>query len=86
MDPNDKARLLKKQQETYKKIGTRLRAFRKSKGYSTFEKFANDHGIERSYYGKHEQGRDMRISSLVKILDLMDVSLEEFFGEGFGEL
>jgi transcriptional regulator with XRE-family HTH domain len=75
--------LLDEQQETIKKIGARIKALRIAKGHSSYEIFAYEHDIDRSQYGKYERGVDMRISSLVKIFAALDVTLEEFFSEGF---
>ncbi len=68
-------------EEEYKKIGLRLRKFRKAKGYSNPDKFAYEHNINRSQYGKYEAGNtNITIGTLVNILNCFGVSLEEFFG------
>ncbi len=65
-----------------KKIGERLREIRKEKGYSSPDKFAYEHGINRSQYGKYEAGtEDLRLSSLIKVLNKLGLSLNEFFKE-----
>ena len=33
--------------------------------------------------GRYEQGKDLRFSSLVKVLKAFDISLKDFFSEGF---
>lgn len=66
-----------------KQLGHRLRFYRKEKGYSNYEHLAYDLGISRSQYGKYENGGNIKFSTLCKILDHLDVSLEEFFNEGF---
>jgi transcriptional regulator with XRE-family HTH domain len=74
-------------EESLKKLGDRLRVIRKEKGYKNHEKFAYDSDISRSQYGRYEKGTDMRISSLLKILNVHKMSLSEFFEKGFeGEL
>lgn len=75
--------LLEEQKETYKKIGARIKTLRKAKGYKSQEKFANAFEIDRAQLGRFERGADMRISSLVKVVRALDMSFEEFFGEGF---
>jgi transcriptional regulator with XRE-family HTH domain len=66
--------------EELKKIGERLREIRKQKGYSNPDKFAYEHGINRSQYGKYEAGsEDLRMTSLIKVLNKLGMSLEEFF-------
>lgn len=63
-----------------KKIGERLRKIRKEKGYSSPDKFAYEHNINRSQYGKYEAGsEDLRISSLIKVLNKLGLTIEEFF-------
>ncbi|SFW53121.1 helix-turn-helix domain-containing protein [Chitinophaga sancti] len=74
----DKIKLEAKQAAIYKKIGARIKQLRKEKGYSSYEDFAYENDINRSQFGKYERGADMRISTLVKILDALDVDLKEF--------
>ena len=68
------------------KLGSRLREFRKARGYTNYEQFAFDHGLPRAQYGRYEKGQDLRLSSLVNVLTAMDVSLTEFFAEGFEDI
>jgi transcriptional regulator with XRE-family HTH domain len=65
------------------KFGARLRYFRKLKGYTNYEHFAYEVDISRSQYGKYENGGNIKLTTLIKILDFMDVTLAEFFSEGF---
>lgn len=66
-----------------KRIGEKLKKHRKKLGYSSPDKFAYEYGIDRSQYGKYEAGsEDLRFSSLVKILNKMGLTLENFFNEG----
>jgi transcriptional regulator with XRE-family HTH domain len=65
-----------------KKIGERLKYFRKKAGYTNYEYFANDHNISRPQYGKYEAGANIQLNSLLRILKAMKVSPEEFF-QGF---
>lgn len=65
---------------TLKQIGERLKEIRKQKGYDNYEKFAYEHDIPRAQYGRYERGNsDLRLSSLLKILNAFDMTLEEFF-------
>jgi transcriptional regulator with XRE-family HTH domain len=64
-------------------LGKRLKHYRKLKGYSNYEHLAFDAGISRSQYGKYENGGNIKFTTLCKILIHLDVSLEEFFKEGF---
>lgn len=81
----EKRTLLEEQQWTAEKIGERLKTLRKAKGHSSAEKFAFENNIDRSQYGKYERGQDMQITTLVKLLYHLEIPIDEFFGEGFGE-
>jgi len=65
-----------------KKIGERLKHYRKEAGYTSYEFFAYEHGFSRPQYGKYEAGANITIASLSKILKALNVPFEEFF-KGF---
>lgn len=71
------------EKEKLLQLGDRLRHFRKLRGYSNYEHLAYDVGISRSQYGKYEKGGNIKFTTLCKILDHLNVSLDEFFKEGF---
>lgn len=62
-----------------KRIGERLKYFRKKAGYANYEYFAYDHNISRPQYGKYEAGANIQLNTLIKILKALNVTLEEFF-------
>lgn len=64
-------------------LGKRIKALRIAKGYSNYEYFAYEHGISRSQFGRYENGEDLRFSSLIRVVKAFDMTLEEFFSEGF---
>ncbi len=66
-----------------KKLAKRIKALRIKKGYSSYENFAFDNGVHRAQYGRYETGTDLQYTSLVKIARAFDMTLEEFFSEGF---
>ena len=70
-------------EEDLKKLGDRIRSLRLKKGYSNYENFAYEHDIARAQYGKYEKGEDLRYTSLLKVIRALDVSVQEFFSEGF---
>ena len=72
-----------RKKEVMEKLAARIRAVRKQRGFSNYEKFANQHNLSRSQVGKYEKGQNMTIYSLVTLLDALDMSLGEFFSEGF---
>lgn len=69
--------------ETLKKLGERIRQLRLAKGYSSYEYFAYEHGFSRAQFGRYERGEDIRFGTLTRIIEAFDMSVEEFFGEGF---
>jgi transcriptional regulator with XRE-family HTH domain len=82
---NKKGVPLKNDETIYlKKIGERLKYFRKKAGYNNYEYFAYDHNISRPQYGKYEAVANIQLNTLIKILKAMNVTLEEFF-KGFNE-
>ena len=69
--------------EKLAQLGERLRYYRKLSGYSNYEHLAYDLGISRSQYGKYENGGNIKFTTLCKILNHLNVTLEEFFKDGF---
>lgn len=65
------------------KLGKRIKNLRMQKGYKNYEIFAYEHNIPRAQFGRYENGSDLRFSSLVKVINAFDMSMEEFFSEGF---
>lgn len=64
-------------------LAKRIKSLRISKGYSNYETFAYENNISRAQYGRYEKGQDIRFTSLLRILNALDITLEEFFKEGF---
>ena len=64
-------------------LGKRIKELRKRKGYTSYETFANEHDIHRVQWGRYEKGKDLYFSTIIKITRILDVSIEEFFREGF---
>ena len=63
-----------------KRIGLRLTELRKQKGYSSHEDFAFDHDIPRVQYWRIEKGKtNITMKSLIKLLTIHKMSVEEFF-------
>ena len=65
--------------KSLKKVGERLKYYRKKAGYSNYEYFAYEHNFSRPQYGKYEAGANIQLNTLMKILKALDVSLEQFF-------
>ncbi|MHA7102557.1 helix-turn-helix domain-containing protein [Roseivirga pacifica] len=69
--------------EVLTKFAERLKDIRKAKGYSNYEYFAYEIGLNRAQYGRYERGEDIKLSTLAKVLKGFDITFEEFFSEGF---
>lgn len=68
--------------EYLEKIGKRIRTLRKE-NYTSYEKFAFTHDLNRVTYGRIENGKDLLMSNFLKVLKALDVTPQEFFAEGF---
>lgn len=67
------------------KLGQRMRELRIKKGYNSFESFAYDNDLPRVLYGNYEKGEgNITFKNLLKVIKALDVSIKEFFNEGFG--
>ncbi|MEO5643825.1 MAG: helix-turn-helix transcriptional regulator [Bacteroidia bacterium] len=66
-----------------KELGKRIKQLRIERGYSSAEIFAYDNGLSRTSYTKCESGANMTYISLRRLLDIFDVSVQDFFSEGF---
>jgi len=76
-------KVVQDKKSTLKAIGKKLKALRVQRGYTNGDDFAYDNEINRSQYGKYEAGvKDMRISSLLKTVNALGLTIEEFFAEG----
>lgn len=66
-------------------LGKRVKALRIAQGYDNYETFAFEKNINRTQYGRYERGQDIRYSSLVKLAKAFNMTLVEFFAEGFDD-
>jgi transcriptional regulator with XRE-family HTH domain len=63
-------------------IGQKLLELRIEKGYTSHADFASDHGLPRIQYWRMEKGRaNITLKSLSKVLEIHELSVEEFLGE-----
>ena len=76
--------LTKKETEVFlKKLGARIKQLRVNAGYTNYETFSYEAGISRGQYGIYEQGKNITVVSLLKIIKFHKITFEEFFAEGF---
>lgn len=65
--------------EQLKQISKGLKQLRMEKGFTNYEYLAYEIGMSRSQYGAYENGKNMNLSTLIKILNYFDMSLLDFF-------
>lgn len=68
-------------EEILKQLGQTLKTTRKEKGFSSFEHLAYQMDIGRSLFAKYEAGSDMRVSTLFRIIEAMDIEIADFFAD-----
>ena len=61
------------------KIAEKLKKMRIDKGHTSYENFAHDMDLPRVQYWRLEHGVNFRIESLLKVLDVHKITLEDFF-------
>lgn len=66
------------------KLGKRMRELRIKSGYKSFEIFAYDHNLPRVLYGNYEKGSgNITYKNLLKVIKAFNISVSDFFSEGF---
>ncbi|HYC83802.1 MAG TPA: helix-turn-helix transcriptional regulator [Chryseosolibacter sp.] len=61
-------------------IGLKLRDLRERKGYDSIKEFALDHDLPMIQYWRIEKGKaNLTLKSLMKLLSIHSISVEEFF-------
>jgi DNA-binding XRE family transcriptional regulator len=64
------------------KLANRIKALREQSGRSK-EAFAADADLSRTLYPKYENGANITYASLLKIITALDITVTEFFSDGF---
>lgn len=64
-----------------KEIALKIKELRKSSGCRSYETFALDHNLDRKQYWRVEKGSNITLATLLKILDIHQISLQDFFKE-----
>ena len=68
--------------EELKKIGNKLAKLRVKNGYGSYEDFAIKNELSRMQYWRIEKGKtNITLRSLIVILNIHNLTLEEFFHE-----
>jgi len=63
------------------KVSSKLKRLRLLRGYRSYESFALDHGFDRKQYWRIEQGTNLTLKTLIKVLDAHDMNLKDFFSD-----
>lgn len=67
-----------------KTLGARMKSLRLKKGYTSLERFAHEHDLSRVLYSNYENGKgNITYKNLIKVTKALDISLKDFFSEGF---
>lgn len=67
--------------ERVQKIAKKIRQLRIEANYTSAESFAYEHEINRVQYWRVENGTNLTLKTLLKILDIHKISLSDFFKE-----
>jgi transcriptional regulator with XRE-family HTH domain len=70
---------IKAEKDWIEVIARKIKLLRKQNGYTSYENFALDHGLDRKQYWRAETGSNLTIKSLVKILKIHKIDLKSFF-------
>ena len=65
--------------ERVQKIAQKIRSLRIEANYTSAESFAYEHEINRVQYWRVENGTNLTLKTLLKILDIHKISLGDFF-------
>ena len=60
-------------------IGDTFHEMRKAKGFTSYEDFANEHGLSRVHYYQMEKGTNCTLKSLVRVLNAHELDIFMFF-------
>jgi hypothetical protein len=63
------------------KIAQKIKKMRLDKGYTSYETFAWEHEMNRVQYWRIEKGSNITLASLLKVLDIHKITLDEFFSD-----
>lgn len=76
---------MKSEEELLQQIGRKIKQLRIDKGYKSYETFAFEHGLSRMQYWRMEKGENITLKTLIKLLEIHELSLSEFFSPDFDQ-
>lgn len=62
-------------------IGKKLKQLRIKKGYASYETFAVDNDLDRKQYWRVENGANITLKTLEKILVIHNLKVKDFFAD-----
>lgn len=62
-----------------KELASSLKRLRIESGYSNYDILAYDMGMSRSQYGAYENGQNLTLATLMKILNHFNMTIFDFF-------
>lgn len=62
-------------------ISEKIKEMRLEAGYSSYETFANDFDLDRKQYWRIENGSNLTIKTLAKVLAIHKTSVKDFFND-----
>ncbi|MFN3967746.1 helix-turn-helix domain-containing protein [Flavobacterium sp.] len=60
-------------------IAEKIKALRIEKGFTSYETFAFTHEINRVQYYRIERGQNITLKTLIKVLKIHNLTVQEFF-------
>jgi transcriptional regulator with XRE-family HTH domain len=60
-------------------IGKRIKQLRLEANYTSYETFAIENGFARKNYWRMEKGKNFTIDTLLRLVNIHNITLEEFF-------
>lgn len=60
-------------------IAEKIKLLRKEKGFTSYETFAFEYDINRVQYWRIEKGNNITLKTLIKVLAIHNLTLNEFF-------
>lgn len=73
--------MAKKKDSYVQRIASKLKQMRIDAGFTSYENFANAKDLDRKQYWRIENGANITISTLIKVLELHKVSMKDFFSD-----
>lgn len=62
-------------------IALKLKQMRIDAGFTSYENFANAKDLDRKQYWRIENGANITISTLLKLLEIHKISMKDFFSD-----